>query len=90
MQINHKKQTMAVYTSMYLMLFYFWYLYIEQLLFSPGRVLISYRVLMAFCLLEQIDDKKRISVRKFKGKTYVDIREFYEKDGEQLPGKKGR
>jgi len=45
---------------------------------------------MAFCLLEQIDDKKRISVRKFKGKTYVDIREFYEKDGEQLPGKKGR
>uniref|UniRef100_A0A7S2JL94 Transcriptional coactivator p15 (PC4) C-terminal domain-containing protein n=1 Tax=Cyanoptyche gloeocystis TaxID=77922 RepID=A0A7S2JL94_9EUKA len=37
----------------------------------------------------EIGNKKRVSVRKFKGKLYIDIREFYEKDGDLLPGKKG-
>jgi len=36
-----------------------------------------------------LNDKKRVSIRKFQGKTYVDFREFYEKDGLWLPGKKG-
>ncbi|XP_068690810.1 activated RNA polymerase II transcriptional coactivator p15-like [Montipora capricornis] len=36
-----------------------------------------------------IADKRKISVREFKGKVYVDIREFYENDGELKPGKKG-
>ena len=37
----------------------------------------------------KLDDKKRITVRKFKGKLLVDIREFYNDKGEMKPGKKG-
>jgi len=30
-----------------------------------------------------------VSVTKFRGKQYVSIREYYEKDGKMLPGKRG-
>lgn len=32
---------------------------------------------------------RKVSVREFKGKVLIDIREFYNKDGKDLPGKKG-
>ncbi|EPX71442.1 transcription coactivator PC4 [Schizosaccharomyces octosporus yFS286] len=39
----------------------------------------------------QLNDsgKKRVTLSDFRGTTYVHIREYYEKDGEMLPGKKG-
>ncbi|BGP16527.1 hypothetical protein JCM10213_001135 [Rhodosporidiobolus nylandii] len=37
----------------------------------------------------EIDKKRKITVREFKGKTLIDIREFYQADGEEKPGKKG-
>jgi len=38
----------------------------------------------------ELSDKKQIRVTKFKGKfLLIDVREFYHKDGEKMPGKKG-
>lgn len=34
-------------------------------------------------------EKKRITLSEFRGTRYVHIREYYEKDGDMLPGKKG-
>lgn len=34
-------------------------------------------------------ERRRVTVRQFKGKSLIDIREYYEKDDEWLPGKKG-
>lgn len=36
-----------------------------------------------------LDSNKRVTVREFKGRTYIDVREYYLKDGDWLPGKKG-
>lgn len=36
-----------------------------------------------------IGNNRFANVREFKGKIMVDIREYYEKDGELKPGKKG-
>uniref|UniRef100_A0A7N0TX74 Transcriptional coactivator p15 (PC4) C-terminal domain-containing protein n=1 Tax=Kalanchoe fedtschenkoi TaxID=63787 RepID=A0A7N0TX74_KALFE len=37
----------------------------------------------------ELSGKRRVSVRSWQGKIWVDIRDFYEKDGKVLPGKKG-
>ncbi|KAK1654204.1 transcriptional Coactivator p15 [Colletotrichum phormii] len=36
-----------------------------------------------------LSNKRRIGLSQFKNTTFVNIREFYEKDGDMLPGKKG-
>ena len=36
----------------------------------------------------QLTSKRRVGISEFKGKYMVNIREYYEKDGEVLPGKK--
>jgi len=37
-----------------------------------------------------LDKNRFVKVREFRGKLFIDIREFYEKNGETLPGKKGK
>ncbi|CAG8773395.1 520_t:CDS:2, partial [Dentiscutata erythropus] len=37
----------------------------------------------------QLSDKKRVTVREFKNMILIDFREYFRKDGEYLPGKKG-
>ena len=37
----------------------------------------------------ELTKKKRVSVSKWKGKILINFREFYEKDGQMLPTKKG-
>jgi len=36
----------------------------------------------------EISNQRRVTISSFKGKTFVNIREYYEKDGKELPGKK--
>lgn len=38
--------------------------------------------------LEQLSNKRRVGVSEFKKLCFVNIREYYEKDGKMLPGKK--
>ncbi|KAF8653176.1 hypothetical protein HU200_062625 [Digitaria exilis] len=40
-------------------------------------------------VVAEISKNKRVSVRSWKGKVYVDMREFYVKDGKTLPTRKG-
>ncbi|KAL4420823.1 hypothetical protein ABPG75_010479 [Micractinium tetrahymenae] len=37
----------------------------------------------------ELSASRRADISHFKGQTFVGIREYYEKDGQQLPGKKG-
>ena len=36
----------------------------------------------------EISKLRRVTISSFRGKTLVNIREYYEKDGQELPGKK--
>ncbi|KAK1441286.1 hypothetical protein QVD17_07132 [Tagetes erecta] len=37
----------------------------------------------------EVSKNRRVSVRNWQGRVFVDIREFYIKDGKKMPGKKG-
>lgn len=40
-------------------------------------------------LVFDLNDRKKVTIGEYKGNLLVNIREFYEKDGKQLPGKTG-
>jgi hypothetical protein len=37
-----------------------------------------------------LEKNRFVKVREYRGKVYIDIREYYESDGDLKPGKKGR
>ena len=37
----------------------------------------------------ELTSKKRVSVSEYRNQKYVGVREYYEKDGKMLPGRKG-
>ncbi|EGD94694.1 hypothetical protein TESG_02202 [Trichophyton tonsurans CBS 112818] len=37
----------------------------------------------------EISRQRRVTISTFKGRVLVNVREYYEKDGQELPGKKG-
>ncbi|PLB47013.1 PC4-domain-containing protein [Aspergillus steynii IBT 23096] len=37
----------------------------------------------------ELSKMRRVTISTFRGRTMVNIREYYEKDGQELPGKKG-
>lgn len=41
---------------------------------------------LIFC---RLSDKRRVTLQEFKGKNLVSIREYYKKDGKELPSSKG-
>lgn len=36
-----------------------------------------------------LERQRKVSINEFRGHKLIDIREYYEKDGKSLPGKKG-
>ena len=52
--------------------------------FSAGA-----RVYGAICLRLQLSKNRRVTLQEFKGKTLVSIREYYIKDGKEMPSSKG-
>ena len=50
---------------------------------------VRFHVINNMLLKFQLDPKKKLCVSRYKGKLQVSIREYYEKDGEYLPTKKG-
>lgn len=48
-----------------------------------------FAVIIISLALIQLSEKRRVTIQDFRGKTLVSIREYYKKDGKELPTSKG-
>lgn len=69
--------------------FFLWVLSLSLLLFFfLGKS--GFSVCYFDMFFYQLSEKRRVTIQDFRGKTLVSIREYYKKDGKELPSSKGK
>lgn len=54
---------------------------------APILLQLSLQYCASVPLVLQLSGKRKVTVKEYKGTVFVHIREFYEKNGQELPGK---
>ena len=60
---------------------------------KPGEIELPNKVIKTICgdgsVMFELNPNRKIEVKKYKGVTYIDVREYFNKGPESLPTKKG-